>query len=79
MKSHVQNPWTRSPQLFVHLTVEEVQQLRSAIYRLNYLVSVAGTYAKPDHNQQTVINDLFDVLDHAIETVRPRGLKGVIP
>lgn len=72
MKSHVQNPWTRSPQLFVHMTVEEAGQL------LGYLRS-RDLGVPCTANQGDAFEQLKRTLEHAFQTDRPHGVKGVVP
>lgn len=74
MIAHVQNPWTRSPQLFVHMTVEEVQQACAALRALesNAILGLTG-------NQADALLELKRTLEHALLTERPRGIKGVMP
>lgn len=75
MKTHVQNPWTRSPQVFVHMTVEEVQQLSSV---LDLYMQKSG-FDGFDRNQIAALEDLKNHLKHVLATDRPHGIKGVIP
>jgi hypothetical protein len=81
--THVQNPWTRSPQLFVHMTVEEVQQAHRGLQMLlaqNEIDLAQGRRsAIMDHNQESVLKDLLRTLDHALQTPRPHGIKGTMP
>lgn len=76
MKTHVQNPWTRSPQVFVHLTVEEVQQLNSM---LDLYMEKCGLPDGCDRNQIAALADLKNHLKHVLATERPHGVKGVTP
>jgi hypothetical protein len=75
MKAHVQNPWTRSPQLFVHMTVEEVQQLVAALDAC--MPSAAGT-AMSD-NAFAALTDLRHQLLWSLQRDRPHGIKDVEP
>lgn len=74
MKTHVQNPWTRSPQLFVHMSVEEAQQLAKALRHAGF---PAGQPYDP--NQLDAYRQLLRVLDQALATERPQGIKGCMP
>lgn len=83
MIAHVQNPWTRSPQLFVHMTVEEVQQAYRGLQMLlvQNEIDLAQGERQPimDHNQESALKDLLRTLSHALSTERPQGIKGVMP
>jgi len=72
MKTHVQNPWTRSPQLFVHMSVEEAQQLKAAL-------AWVPDAAVPNANARAALSELRRNLDYAIDTERPHGIKGCMP
>lgn len=76
MKTHVQNPWTRSPQVFVHMTVEEVQQLSSM---LDLIAEKNGLPDGCDRNQVSALEDLKRTLRHVLSADRPHGIKGVLP
>lgn len=76
MKTHVQNPWTRSPQVFVHMSVEEAQQLAST---LDLYVEKCGLPDGCDRNQIASLFDLKNNLKHVLETDRPHEIKGVVP
>ncbi len=76
MKTHVQNPWTRNPQVFVHMSVEEVQQLSSM---LDLYMAKCGLPDGCDRNQICALEDLKRELKHALETDRPHGIRGVTP
>jgi hypothetical protein len=78
MKTHIQNPWTRSPQVFVHMTVEEAQQL---VAGLDQVYEQFGKHIRGymDHNQQDALEQLRRVINHVLATERPHGIKGVTP
>ena len=83
MNFHVQNPYTRSPQVFMHLTVEEVQQLASALRVLRELAQDAEPIGSVERmltaNEFTAFNDLTKRLDEALLQPRPWGIKGATP
>ena len=73
MNHHVRNPWTRSPQVFLHLTVEEANQLRAGLVRLN--LQESGL----DDNMRDALATLERQLQHVCSTPPPHGIKGVMP
>lgn len=78
MKAHVQNPWTRSPQLFVHLSVEEAQQIKAGMDEV-FAQFGALIHEHMDANQQDALEQLQRVIGHALSTDRPHGIKGTMP
>jgi hypothetical protein len=78
MKAHIQNPWTRSPQVFVHVTVEEAQQLAAGLDEV-YQQFGQTIRMYMDHNQQDALEQLRRVIKHTLVTERPCGIKGVTP
>jgi len=81
MKFHVQNPWTKSPSLMVHLTVEELQQLEGALAQIKelYIQYCDSTRHTLTSNQEHVLNELRLLLEQAGKTERPHGIKGCTP
>lgn len=80
MKTHVINPYTRSPSLMLNLTVEETQQVVAGVKHLLSQPLRAGDLPGCfTGNMQAAIYDLLGNLQHALETPRPGGLKGVTP
>ena len=83
MKAHVQNPWTRSPSLMVNVSVEEAQQLLAALELLARVYLTQPDHIAPDHiltsNQRDAFEQMTNTLQHALNTARPHGIKGVLP
>lgn len=77
MKHHVQNPWTKKPSLMVNLSVEESQQLLSALKALGGQYLLGSTDL--DANQEDACRELVRTLERALETPRPAGIKGCDP
>lgn len=76
MKTHVQNPYTRSPQLFVHMTVEETQQLMGALEACTRLGACTHDMTE---NQRDAFEQLHVQLKYALATPAPHGLQGATP
>lgn len=76
MKSHVQSRYTSRPQLFVHLTPEEVLQLEAGLGEL-----VGGaSLDRLTPNQRDALVMLWRELQHRLSLPpHQNGLKGVMP
>lgn len=83
MKAHVQNPWTNKPSLMVNMSVEEVQQLDTALRVIRDAIAQHadedGVYGLLKPNEYAAFSELERTIEHALSTDRPNGIKGALP